>query len=153
MTVLDSYSVSNYSSDGSFAAYPSDNGAFYQSFTTPNDGVSYKLTSITLYMPKGTGATGTFQVEVYAHTGVYGTSSATTGSALATSEVNDQDDISSDSNAACVFTFTGANQITLTPNTHYVFVVKCLTLSGTIALSLDSTTPTHAGNAGSWTSA
>jgi hypothetical protein len=152
MTVLDSYAFTNYSSDYSFAAYPADNGAFYQSFTTPNDGVSYKLTSLTLRTPKGVGATGTFQIEIYAHTGTYGTSSAPTGSALATSEVNDQDDISA-TTGENIFTFSGANQITLTPNTHYVFVVKCLTLSGTIGLELDSTTPTHAGNAGAWTSA
>lgn len=156
MSTLDTYANANRNSGILFAAaYPANNSVIYQSFTTPNDGQNYKLTSATVMMEKMGSSTGTFQMEIYAHTGTYGTTSAPTGSALATSNEVADTAITLDSFADVTFTFSGANQIILTPNTHYVFAVKMLTASAAayFAIGVDSSSPTHAGNAGTWTSA
>lgn len=153
MTVLDSYDISNRNTYGGLSAYPANLGAYYMSYITLNDGQNYKLTSIAVPLAKQAGSVCTFQVEVYAHTGTYGTTSAPTGSALATSDVLSESDIGTGW-AMISFPFSGAQQITLSPNTHYVLVVKCLTTNVyNPSIGIDSSSPTHAGNAGTWTSA
>lgn len=151
MVVLDTYSITNRDTGTLMAPYPGNNGLVYQSFTTPDDGVNYKLTTATAALMKGGGATFTCQAEIYAHTGVYGTSSAPTGAALATSAVLTESSVTTDYSDVN-FTFSGANQIILTPNTHYVLAIKMLTGSY-LSAGYDGSSPTHGGNAGLWTSA
>lgn len=66
------------------------------------------------------------RVEIYAHSGTYGTSSLPTGSILAVSDEIDPDTLST-SLAEVTFNFTGANRITLGNGTRYCFVVCAAT--------------------------
>lgn len=151
MVTLDSHSNIYADTSHTFAVYPATNGAVYQSFKTP-DGNHYTLDSFKWLMLKGaSGTTCTFQTELYAHTGTYGTSSAPTGAALATSNQVTQTSIST---AYTLVTFTFAAPPTLEPDTAYVAVIKCTALGGTstlVWLGVDAVAPTHAGNGGVWT--
>lgn len=159
MVVIDSYLPTDATTLIVMQAYPLDRSIVYHSFTQ-DQASDQKLTSIDFCMSMTQGSVGTFQMEVYAHTGTYGTSSAPTGDALATSGVITEATVNASATraigspavAAMVpFTFTGANQITLTAGAQYVLAIKCLTLTGT-AVAYVKTSGTHDGNAGTWTS-
>jgi hypothetical protein len=63
------------------------------------------------------------QIDIYAHSGTYGTSSIATGSALATSDVIASSDLPADYEWI-TFTLSGANQITINKTTAYEIVYR-----------------------------
>lgn len=108
------------------ALHPSANAsrsAFGQSFTT---GVGYNVTlnSIGIQLDKDGAPTGNSYLVIYAHSGVFGTSSVPTGAALATSQAKDISTIV-DGGAPVYYnyTFTGANKITLEPGVNYCWAL------------------------------
>jgi hypothetical protein len=82
------------------------------------------LTSIKVSLAKVLSPSGNSYVKVYAHSGTYGTSSVPTGSALATSDPYDVAGLTT-SEQFITFTFSGANQITLSTSTYYVLEFYC----------------------------
>jgi hypothetical protein len=141
--IIDSYSESNYNSTADFSLYNGSFGWRGQSFT----GNGSTLGKVTLYARKLGTPTGSVSVQIFAHSGTYGTSSIPTGSALATSDSFDPTTLSS-SYALTDITFSGGNQITLTNGTHYVFVATGTTSDGSNNMQIggDNTSPTAAGN-------
>lgn len=154
-TLLDSYSETN--ADQGFVSLSNWNAVYSavgQSFKTPNDGISYILTIAKFLLAKSAGATGNIRVDIYAHTGVFGTSSLPTGGILASSDDVDASTLNLTTPALYTFTFSGANQITLTPNTSYCIMVKGITLAdGTVNMPYDNSVPTHQGNRFYWVGA
>ena len=140
--LVDSYSESNQSSQGSTAT-----GYFGQSFTG-NGGI---LKSCKWYLKKFGLPTGDLTATIYAHSGIYGTSSVRTGSALATADTMDISDLTT-SYQLIEFIFSGAEKIVLTNGAYYVL---CLAYAdGDISNYLiDGTEATggagHGGNASS----
>lgn len=146
-----------YASDIS-ANWSSNYSAYSQSFQTPNDGLTRKLSSIKLYLRnKYAGQTGTIRVDVYAHTGSFGSSSVPTGAVLASSDALDISAFSTSVYEFKTLAFSGANRIMLAANTAYVFVVKGISISGGAYVQVAKVTATgvyHPGNecyyGGSW---
>lgn len=94
-------------------------------------------------------ASGNVTLQIYAHSGTFGTNSVATGSALATSDPINANTMSVTSNY--VFTFTGANKVSLNSGTEYVLVLNYSGANILIA-QLDTSSPTHAGNASNYVS-
>lgn len=93
-----------------------------QQFTTPNNGISYTLDSAKFYMQKLGVPTGNMTVKIYANTGSLG-SGTPTGSALATSDNSDVSTYTASPLFSLItYSFSGANRITLSPNTNYFLV-------------------------------
>jgi hypothetical protein len=91
-----------------------------QSFT----GNGTKLTSLSAIFT-GSNPTGNSYIEIYAHSGVFGTSSVPTGAVLATSDqLSESVNINGGTNHWVEFSFSGGNQITLINGTHYVWVLR-----------------------------
>jgi hypothetical protein len=114
----------NYSDTGTALNLSSDashNQAVSQSFTAIN--VGKLLTSCKFLINKVGSPTGNMTASIYAHSGVFGTSSVPTGAALATSDVVSSASLSG-SPTLTSFTFSGANQISLTDATNYVVVLS-----------------------------
>jgi hypothetical protein len=86
-TTTDSYSESN--QDQNQQLYSGGATAVAQSIT----GDGNKLTSLTFYLRKAGTPTGTAVAKLYAHSGVFGTSSVPTGAALATSKTFTPNDL------------------------------------------------------------
>lgn len=139
--IVDSYSESNHSNDSYIDN--SNNFGKGQSFIS-NGGI---LNSVVLYLRKAGLPIGNIYVNIYAHSGVYGTSSLPTGLSLAVSDPIDISTLSL-SDELKTFTFSGANKITLTDGTYYVLTVTCSSLDTTNRLwvSIDQNSPTHSGN-------
>jgi hypothetical protein len=122
-----------------------------QSFT----GIDAQLTSIAVSCYHLGDPTGNVYLEIYAHSGTYGTNSVGTGDPLA---ISDGVDITtfSHSPALKLFTFSGANQITLSAGTYYVWTLKFEDgyINNYAVLYGDNTSPTHSGNScayiGTW---
>lgn len=114
-----------------------------QSFTTPNDGISYNLNSCRFhtYNVGGT-ATGTVYAELYSHSGVYGTSSVPNAS-LATSTVVD---IATIPDEPGFFTFSFDGNYAMSVNTNYVIVIRSDDVTGSIEVGDDTVSTTHGGN-------
>lgn len=75
--------------------------------------------------------TGTAKVKIYAITGTPGTNAQPTGAALATSESIDVSNlIASAVDQYTEFHFTGADQITLSPNTYYFWLLDANSITG-----------------------
>lgn len=89
------------------------------SFQVPSD-QDYNITKITLYLGKYGSPTGNASVKIYAHTGVYGSSSLPTGSAFATSDPFDVSTITSGYNQYNV-TFNASQQYQMTHDGYYVW--------------------------------
>ena len=143
-TIVDSYSESNQSSFGVVGLAASGlQSAFGQSFTGDGGVIDY----VTLYLKDWNSPTGNLIVEIYAHSGTYGTSGVPTGSVLATSDNFDVSAVGS-SFALHNITFSGTNKITLTDGTYYVLVVRFsgADSSNGISIGLDDTSPTASGN-------
>lgn len=94
---------------------------------------------------------------IYAHGGVFGTSSIPTGPALATSNAVSTSTLSELSERTVYFEFE--DEFTLVNLTNYcvAFEVAAVFSSGQVDVGLDTSSPTHAGNASSlvgttWTS-
>lgn len=150
---LDSYSEANQSEiqnlDSTFIKWG-------QSFTTPNDGISYSLDSCDIYMKKHTGhaPTGTIYARLYSHSGTYGSTSV--GNTLLATSTNNVD-ASAMSTTFALINFTFDNTLILTPNTNYVIAVTSDDHNADDTdVGFDSTSPSHGGNgmyhaAGAWT--
>lgn len=114
-----------------------------QSFEVVN---SATLDNLVIDIKTNGSPSGSFQFEIYAHSGTYGTSSVPTGSPLATS---DTVLVSSLTATYATYTtyFTGANAISMTAGTRYVLVCNYATTSWPNALLFKNKTPSfYAGN-------
>lgn len=138
MAVIDSYSEAN---SNSWVQNGFGSDRYGQSFT----GDGSNLGSVQLYLSKSSGATGDLYVEIYAHSGTFGTSSVPTGSPLATSATVALSSLTT-SLALVSFTFSGGGQIALANGTKYVLAIKVNGLSGDVNVGLDTSSPTHGGN-------
>jgi hypothetical protein len=99
---------------------------------------------------------GPAYAKIYAHTGVFGTSSLPTGEALATSEPFETSVLTT-TYALHDFSFTGDNQIELESGTNYFLSIE-FQATGTLGVGSDNSAPTHGGNGafdsasgGAWT--
>lgn len=144
--------IDNYSYANSSIATNVRSGEFNsQSFT--GDGGT--LDSVVLYGNRINNPTGNISVKIYAHSGVFGTSSLPTGSALATSDELDSSTLSA-SLSLVEFNFSGDNKIVLSNGTKYVLVVSGAgSGSDLVTFYRDNTSSTHSGNcaiyrSGSW---
>jgi len=146
-TFTDSYSFSHQNSDAPFSGNGAGgNSGRGQSFTTPNDGNSYKITSAKFYL-KGS-CTGTINAYLYATTGSYPGSAVPTGSVLGTSDGFTCSSITG-TYTQYTFTFTGAEQYTMSPNTHYAVILKDST-SISVNVAQDNASPTAPGDEIDW---
>ena len=80
-----------------------------------------QLDSVKLYLGKLNSPTGNCYVEIYAHSGTWGSTSIPTGAPLATSDAVDVSTIGS-SQSLITYTFSGANRIQLTSGTKYILI-------------------------------
>jgi hypothetical protein len=148
--LIDSYHESNADYEMSLNGTFPDNvqSALGQSFRTPDNGKTRVLNYASFYLSRDADFEGTFRIDIYAHSGTYGTSSLPTGDPLASSDELDEGDVSSSSYALIQFPFTGDQKITLQPNTCYVAFLKQLTNNqyNGLLMKVDVTSPTHAGN-------
>src|SRR3990167_9175266 len=138
---IDSYSESDYDTDFSVASGTAVGVS--QSFT--GDGST--VVNAKFYIYKSGSPTGNATANIYAHSGVFGTSSVPTGAALATSDSVDVATLST-SISLVNFAFSGANQITLTNGTKYVVTIEYSGGGGanTVRVGYDASSPSHAGN-------
>lgn len=138
---VDSYSDSN--SDG-LLSLNNTNFAVAQSFT----GDGRTLNNTKLYLLKSNAPTGNAVVNIYKHSGVYGSGSLPEGSPLATSNNLDVSTLTT-SAAEYSITFSGGNQIVLTDGVKYVFAIEYTagTSSAFVRVRCDTSSPTHSGNA------
>lgn len=147
----DSYSETNQTNV--FVLYDTGDTGWGQSFAG-NGGL---LSQAVFYLAKVGSPTGNATANIYAHSGTFGSSSVPTGTALATSATFNVATLST-SLALITFTFSGANQITLSNGTNYVVSVEYSggDVSNYVRVGYDNTSPTAAGNAaelfGSWSS-
>lgn len=153
MATLDCYAPSNQNAEAYLGkAGINNNYGYGQSFVTPNDGIIYKLNSCRWQLSKAlpTGNLNAY-AKIYAHTGTYGTSSKPTGDPLATSDAFDISTLPTSfpttEETMALFSFSGAEQIILTPNTYYVITIEYSgsTASG-LNVGIDTSSPTHGGN-------
>lgn len=142
-SAIDSYSESNYNSNSWVNGAAGETSKLGQAFT----GNGKPIAKATLYLKKFGSPTGNAVVSIYAVTGTYGTDAKPTGAALATSGNLDVSTLTT-SFALIDFTFTGANQISLTSGTKYVLSVEYAggDNSNKVGVGYDSTSPTHDGN-------
>lgn len=111
-----------------------------QSFT--GDGIN--LTSCKLYLKKEGSPTGNVYIKLYAHTGTFGETGTPSGSALATSDPINITTVGA-SAALHEFTFSGAQQYTMTSGTKYFLVVEFAGASN-LRVGGDVSSSAHAGN-------
>jgi len=150
--LIDSYSEVNQDTENRIRDHhPSDSAyesSIGQSFT--NLAAEYKITSAKFYARKVGSPTGNFHAVLYAHSGTYGTNSEPTGSALGTSDAYDVSTFDT-SLALVTFTFTGAEQYTMSASTYYCIDFQAPS-SGTFDTSnyvksgRDGSSPSHGGN-------
>lgn len=144
MAVVDSYSQSNYDTD--WGVTLDDWGdEVGQTFACSAD---KDLSSVSFYLQKHGSPTGNAYVDIYAHTGTYGSTGVPTGSALATSDAVDVSGVSS-SYSMVEFAFSGGDQISLSNGTKYCAVLRHSggTLSNCLYAGVDESSPSHGGNA------
>ncbi len=159
--VLDSYPEANYSGSTLYLSclfYPNETtyarSATGQAVKTPNDGEIYLLDSVKAYLGKFGSPTGAFAVAsiIDNNTGSFGTSfRPQTCTPLAVSEpLNISTLPTIPTMTLRQFNFTGANRVTLSPNTAYSLAIWAIngTINDTnrIDIGYDQTSPTHAGN-------
>lgn len=139
----DEYPVDNYSSDQTL-----DNtlDGVYQSLT----GQGESLSSVILLIEKVGTPAGDMGLEIFAHTGVYGTSSEPTGTAIATAVSINADNELDPHYHVVMFMFDGT--VDLADGTNYVWRLNYTTGTATdyINVAVDNTTPTHGGNFGTY---
>lgn len=136
----DSWGVANQSN-----FYPLGNGintSIGHSFTATG-GV---LDNVKFYLKKAGSPTGNAVAKIYAHSGTYGTDSAPSEAALATS-TNFNVSTLTGSFVLTTFTFTGGNKIVLTEGTRYIAVIEYSggDVSNYVDVATDSS-PSHGGN-------
>jgi len=138
-TDIDSYSEAN-SSNARQDYSGLSNG---QSFT----GNGSAIVAAIVQLKKGGSPAGNMFAKIYAHSGVYGTSSVPTGAALATSDAFDVSTLTT-SFIMQPFIFSGANQITPTNGTNYVLTLETSggDASNAAQWGSDTNSPTASGN-------
>lgn len=144
-TVADSYATSNYSGSINIQmdGLTSSSLGKGQSFT----GAAGLLTKAQFLLRLPGAATGTVVAKLYAHSGVFGTSSIPTGTALAVS--TNSIDVSTITilSTSTLYDFIFDGTYTLVAGTKYVLTIEIQnTGSGTLYALLNNSTPTHAGN-------
>lgn len=122
-----------------------------------------KLANVTFVLSKGgaTGLpTGNAVAKIYAHSGVYGTSSVPTGTALATSTTLDVSTLTGSPVETTLYFATQNQNITLTNSINYVVTLEYSAGNSTnyVNVGVDTTTPAWGGNfatynGSSWTAA
>jgi hypothetical protein len=145
VTLDDSYAVSNADDNNWLCTTYSRAG---NSFTS-GGGI---LDHIELYLSKVGSPTGNLIVQIYAHTGTYGTSSLPTGSALAASDTFDVTGLTT-SPVLTSIAFSGASRISLTAATYYTYSMEyaggdCTNVR--VMAQQDTSSPTHSGNSFSY---
>lgn len=144
-TLLASYSETNKDDAADF--YTSNWRG--QSFKTPDDGVTYTITSVKIYGSRiGTNGCGNFNVKLYSHSGTYGTSSVP-GSLLATSDTANGSNFTANPTFTLYeIAFSGAQQVELDPNTAYVLTVETSTgdIDNRCFWGRDGSSPSYGGN-------
>jgi hypothetical protein len=147
--LLDSYPSSNQDNETSFInAYTAHSQSFKSSSQQPQD-----LTKTTFQLRKTGSPTGNATAQLFAHSGTFGTDSAPTGSALATS---DNFDVSTLTTSFALIDFIFSTPYTVQPNTNYCIVLEHIANDGTnyMLQARDTSSPTHQGNAnyynGTW---
>lgn len=138
MAVIDSYDTS-----GSVFPVNSTTPKLGQSFT----GNGATLGSAVFALSRVGSPPGDAVVEIFAHSGTFGTSSIGTGSALATSDALSAGTIPA-SETLTEYFFGGGNRITLDNGIKYVAVVSYSAgdASNYIDLGYSFSSPTHPGN-------
>ena len=146
-TLQDSYSEANKDNNDNINTADAGVDCHAHSFTTLNDGNSYKITSAIMNLAKTSTPTGSYWYVLYAHTGTYGVSSLPTGSALATSDTADISALTT-SYVNKELNFTGAQQYLMSANTNYVLAVCTDTAENSkyLSVGIDTSTATHGGN-------
>jgi len=155
-TNIVAYNTANNAYGSDFTLYTGTYIKMAQSFKPTNN---ITLTAITLSMYEaGTSADRQLIIEIYEHTGTYGSNSLPTGTPLATSDIMQVEGYISVYPQTNLFTFNTTNQIELIENTPYVFVLSLYAGTWTSTHKLIVQTETsvdYAGNAGyyqtSWT--
>ena len=141
LTTVDSYATSN--SDGSVWNQTYGGvGIAGQSFT----GTAGRLAQAQFYLSRVGETPGYAEARLYAHSGTFGTSSAPTGGALATSAPVD---VTALSTAASLVSFDFDGAFTLVAGTKYVIAVSYAGGASAhyIKVHGDGSAPSHAGNA------
>lgn len=137
--VVDSYSEANHDALGKLNITGAVIG---QSIT----GDGRKITKLSSYLHRTLSPTGNVTMSIYAHSGVFGTSSVPTGTPLLTSDGVDASTIAT-SVTLYDFSIPESSQIVLEYGVHY-----CITVNydgdatNYISVGHDTTSPTHAGN-------
>lgn len=146
--VIDAYSEGNKTSD--LLTYAAGNSRQAQSFT--GDGNTLALAKF--YLKKLGSPTGNITAYIYDDTGTFGSTGTPTGAALATSDTVDISTLTT-SYQLVDFTFSGANQITITNAANYFLVIEYNAGDGSNALHVGAdSSGVHPGNLaqynGSW---
>lgn len=134
--------------DSSTVASPTDTNCdssqlMGQSFQVQN---SCTLDSLIIDMKTNGSPSGSFQFEIYAITGTYGSTSVPTGSVLATSNTITVGSLTS-SYATYTVNFSGANRIAVTAGQQYALVCNYSATSFPNSIYLKNKTPSfHGGN-------
>ena len=139
--LIDSYSEVN--GDTEVSVYGNNVLHVGQSFT----GNGGTLSSARFYLKKTGSPWNSIWVNIYAHSGTFGTSSVPTGTPLATSRLVNVSSLPG-SFALIPFIFTEANKIILSNGTNYVATYTYLDGNddNTTSTLVDTTTPTAPGN-------
>ncbi len=137
-TTEDSYADSNQDATTTFNDGTTDGVA--QSFT----GAGGDLSRLRVMLAKTGSPTGTLTARIYAHSGVFGTSSIPTGPILAESETIDIADLST----LAFVDFEFEDEFTLVNTTKYVWALEKSTggVSDNIQIGTDTSSPSHGGN-------
>jgi hypothetical protein len=141
--LIDSWSESNYTSDWHTPVYSTYVAqSFYNSQSS-----SVKITSCKFYITPGQNSypAGNIYAYLYAMTGIYGSTSHPTGSALAISDPVDATTLWNQPYALITFTFSGANQFSMSALTHYCICFVNTISSYQILVGYGGTS--HPGNA------
>jgi hypothetical protein len=149
-TPVDSYSESNYDND------QPEGTSFQKGYAQTFVGNGSTLGTAKFYMYNQL-ATGTTTAKIYAITGTPGTNAVPTGAPLATSTDVTISTIPQNVGAVALvtYTFSGANQITLTNGTNYALAVQYAGdgTANDIIIGADFSSPTAAGNFASYNGA
>lgn len=151
-TLLADYYIGNRSTWQTMKSNHPSSGSAYsatgQSFQTPNDGVSYTLTSVNFTLYKIGSPTGNGYAKLYAHSGTFGTSSVPTGSPLATSDAVDVSLLPTAGTYDTIINFT--DNYAMTANSYYFIdwenPSSGIDTSNYVSIGVDSTSPTGNGN-------
>lgn len=140
--IIDSYSETN--RDADFSIFVTGESDYGQSF----EGDGKVITACKFYLRKEGSPTGNLYAHIYAHSGVYGTSSLPTGGAIASSDPYDVTGLTG-SHQLIKFTFSGGDRITLVDGTKYCIVLYFGDGDGAnkVLVGYDDSAPGHPGNA------